>query len=162
MGGVEARMRLGSVLLATLVLQLATTARAENFPRPESLEPNVRFWRAVFADYSRHQVVVHDTLDLDKIYSVLDFRSQVGNLTEGEMDRWIRDASENEVTRIRGLLYRFGTQGAPADLSADDKRIYDLYAKESGSSKFVDAMDRVRSQRGLREKFAEGIRIAHG
>ena len=68
-------MRLVPGLLATFFLLLVVTpTRADTFPRPASLEPNVRFWRSVFADYSRLQVVVHDTWDLDKVYSVLDFR----------------------------------------------------------------------------------------
>ena len=45
-----------------------TPAHADAFPRPAGLEPQVRFWQRIFAEYSVHQVVLHDALHLDKVY----------------------------------------------------------------------------------------------
>ncbi|MGH7895291.1 MAG: lytic transglycosylase domain-containing protein, partial [Candidatus Binatia bacterium] len=158
-------MRVISAFLAAIILHVAPAAGAESFPRPASLEPQVRFWRATFAVYSRSQAVVHDTVDLDKIYRVVDFGASAldGGASPGEIDQLVRDESEAEVTRLRRLLRRLHHAGPhPEGLSADEQRIFDLFQSDPSPNKFLDAAEHVRSQRGLREKFADGIRIAHG
>jgi membrane-bound lytic murein transglycosylase D len=157
-------MRTFSVLLATFLLHPVVSAAAEPFPRPASLESQVRFWRDVFGAYSRYQVVVHDTVDLDKVYSVLDFRASAGD--EGEnsiaVEQLVREQADDEVARVRGILRRLNQAGSsPTDLSADEQRVFDLFKQDPSPTKFLDAMDHVRSQRGLREKFAAGVRVAH-
>src|SRR5438477_12460540 len=52
---------------------------ARVFPRPPALEAPIAFWRAIFTQYSKHQVVLHDAVHLDKVYKVLDFRPHVEN-----------------------------------------------------------------------------------
>ena len=155
-------MRLVPVLLATFISLMVTPARADTFPRPASLEPQIRFWRSVFADYSRLQVVVHDTVDLDKVYSVLDFRAS-SHLGPIALDSYMRDATSYELARLRDLFERLHQAGPkPTGLTADEQRIFDMYRDDRGSAKFREAADpkRLRTQRGLREKFAQGLRIA--
>jgi membrane-bound lytic murein transglycosylase D len=155
-------MRLVSVLLTTFILQFASPVGAEPFPRPASLEPQVRFWRDVFGAYSGDQVVLHDTWYMDKVYSVLDFRASGAELGPIAFDDLVRDGTANEVARLRGIFRRLDEAGPnPTGLSADEQRIYDLFNDDPSPSKFRDADGRLRSQRGLREKFANGIRIAH-
>ena len=152
-----------SVLLATFVLLLAAPVGAEPFPRPASLEPQVGFWRAVFGVYSRYQVVLHDTVDLDKIYSVLDFRDS-SDLGPIALEQLVRDETDAEFARLRGIFRKLDDAGpSPTGLTADEQRIFDLFRSDPSRTKFRDAADekRLRSQRGLREKFAEGVRIAH-
>src|SRR5262245_18009711 len=152
-----------ALLLAILFLVPAAPARGEPFPRPASLEPQVRFWRDVFTAYSRYQVVLHDTLDLDKVYSVLDFRSEADSeLGPVALERMVRDETDAELSRLRRIFRRLDAAGAaPTDLSADEERIFRLYEHDPSPDKFRDAADRLRSQRGLHEKFAEGITTAH-
>ena len=106
---------------------------------------------------------MHDTEDLDKIYSVLDFRSSAdGELGPIALDQLIRDETDAEVARIRATLRRLDDAGsAPSGLTADEQRIFDLYKGDRSPGKFRDAIEHLRTQRGLREKFADGIRIAH-
>jgi membrane-bound lytic murein transglycosylase D len=152
-----------SVLLATFVLLLTAPLGAETFPRPASLEPQIRFWRDVFGAYSRYQVVVHDTVDLDKVYSVLDFRSSA-DLSPIARETLIREETDAEVARLRGIFRKLDDAGPkPTGLSADEQRIFDLFRGDPSSTKFRDAADekRLRTQRGLYEKFSGGLRIAH-
>ena len=152
-----------AVLLATFFLLFAAPCRADTFARPASLEPQVRFWRAIFGVYSRHQVVLHDTVDLDKIYSVLDFRSSV-DLSPIALEQLVREETTAELARLRAIFRKLDDAGPkPEGLSADEQRIFDLFRGDSNRFKFRDAADekRLRSQKGLREKFANGIRIAH-
>src|SRR5881397_3123944 len=84
-------MRIRVLFIATLLATLAPAAgvragedeatvdlrQAHLFPRPAQLEPQIRFWRAIFTQYSAHQVVLHDAVHLDKVYKFLDFRSRL-------------------------------------------------------------------------------------
>ena len=53
---------------------------ANPFPRYPQLEPNVAFWRDVFAKYGKREIVFHDPYHLDLVYSVAD----VGHLMRGD------------------------------------------------------------------------------
>src|SRR5437867_8064915 len=106
-------MRIRALFLATLLTTLAPagaraaeaelTADARHaslFPRPAQLEPQVRFWRAIFTQYSAHQVVLHDALRLDKVYKILDFRSRLDDgFGEGELASLERFETDLELDR---------------------------------------------------------------
>ena len=152
-----------AVLLAACCLVVAAPSGAETFPRPASLESQVGFWRAIFGVYSRYQVVLHDTVDLDKVYAVLDFRSS-GDLGPIALEGLVHDETQAELARVRRVFHKLDEAGSsPTDLTADEQRIFDLFKGDPSRTKFRDAADekRLRSQRGLREKFADGVRIAH-
>ena len=138
---------------------------ARTFPRPADLEPQIAFWRAIFTRYSKHQVVLHDAVHLDKVYKVLDFTPHVENgMSDGELAALERIETDLELERLRATLLRLHALGPhPESLAADERRIYDLFADDPASDRYLQAADekRLHSQRGLRERFADGIRVAH-
>ncbi|MBY0279663.1 transglycosylase SLT domain-containing protein [Candidatus Binatia bacterium] len=151
------------LLLSTLVLTIAATAaRAEDdpFPRPRVLQPAIAFWRDIFAKYSEHQVVVHDDWYLGKVYEVLDFRSWVEDgqpLTMPQINEKKRQVEEAEA-RVRDILLRLDANGGSADgLGPDEHKVAKMFADVDGDDKFRLAADRIRTQAGLRERFALGI-----
>jgi membrane-bound lytic murein transglycosylase D len=156
-------MRALSVVVAFLLSLLAPVADAAQtaFPRPPEMEHQIKFWRRVFAEYSKYQVVVHDTWDLDRVYTVLDFRDLVANGTSLiEVERIQKDETEAELGRVRALLTRL-QDGAPTEsLTAEERRIRDFFKSDQSPTKYSDAIDRLRTQRGIREKFEEGYRHA--
>jgi membrane-bound lytic murein transglycosylase D len=140
-------------------------ARTPHSPIPDlpDLRVQVDFWKAVFATYSSREVVIHDTERLDRVYSVLDFRPLAENMSDAEFQAYKRQRVEEERERIRALLVRLHQVGDDASgLSPDERRIAALFADEPGYTKFLDAAaeDRVRSQTGLRERFAGGVEIS--
>jgi membrane-bound lytic murein transglycosylase D len=156
-------MRSALILAFAIVAALpGRPGAATSFPRPPEMEHQIRFWKKVFTQYSQDQVVIHDTADLDKIYTVIDFRPYVDQgYRSFEIDQIRKDTTDGEIMRIRTLLLRL--QGAPRDsLTADDRRIYDLFRNDPDPYKFQRAADdgRVRAQRGIREKFINGFRIS--
>lgn len=158
-------MRALSLVVAVVLSLLAPVAEAASsaFPRPPEMEHQIRFWRRIFAEYSKYQVVVHDTVDLDKIYSILDFRELVANGSSLiEVERYQKDATAVEMARIRALLQRLHEGAGDDALTADERRIRDLFARDRNPNRFLEAAadDRLRSQRGIREKFEEGYRHA--
>src|SRR5581483_11906037 len=103
MTGRGSMRRIRSFLAALLFASAAGAAGAEalqrdDFPRPPSLESQIRFWRAIFTEYSKHQIVLHDTVDLDKIYKVLDFRAEAeGGMSPVLLERLEREETEAEL-----------------------------------------------------------------
>lgn len=156
-------MRVSGRLATFILLLAAAPVSAEHFPRPAYLESQVRFWRDVFGSWSRYQVVLHDTWDLNKVYSVLDFRTQAAELGPIALQQLIRDETDAETARLRTIFLTLDQAGPkPTGLDAAEQRIFDLYRDDPSPTRFRDAAERLRSQRGLREKFAHGLRIAHG
>jgi hypothetical protein len=47
----------------------------EPFPFPEALEPQVAFWRDIFAIYTTDHLVIHDNWYLPVVYEVVDMGS---------------------------------------------------------------------------------------
>jgi membrane-bound lytic murein transglycosylase D len=129
------------------------------FPVPDVLVPNVEFWRAIFSKYESTQTVIHDNLNLDVIYSVVD----VGDLKrQGASDVVLERTSRNrvraEIRKYENVLKALaGVRGATAD-PADMARVRGLFAASArGKSDFRAAIDRVRGQGGLRDIFHDAL-----
>jgi len=108
-------------------------AHADAFPCPAGLEPQVRFWRGIFAETSIHQVVLHDALHLDKVYKVLDFRPELEDgVSPAEVDRLQRIETDLELERIRATLLRLHALGPNAEgLTAEERAIPSAKASAS-------------------------------
>ncbi len=128
------------------------------FPKPAALEPAVEFWRKTYAVWPRAQVAFHDDRYLDVIYEVMVLPGDVGEsltLEQKEMVNQRRDYWKGLLAALESKL-RYG-----AELSASDRQ---LIAKLESSGKPLSlingASDRVRSQRGTRERFKRGLEIS--
>lgn len=158
-------MRTGVLsFLAVMVLRAVALAAAPDslqFPRPAALEPQIRFWRAIFTEHSTHQVVLHDAFYLDKVYKVLDFRREAAGMDAVELERLKREVTDLEIERLRQTLFRLHGLGPnPQGLNSEEAAVHALWADDSSPDRFLDAAGekRLRSQRGLRERFADGLR----
>src|SRR5262245_36565165 len=100
-------MRLALVLTLAILGAGPPRSGATTFVRPPEMEHQIRFWRDVFTLYSQDQVLIHDTVDLDKVYAVVDLRPYA-NAGYGsiEIERIRRDSTDGELARIRALLLR--------------------------------------------------------
>jgi len=158
-------MRTGVLaFLAIMVVRTASLAAApdpQEFPRPAALEPQIRFWRAIFSEHSTHQVVLHDAFYLDKVYKVLDFRREAAGMDAVELERLKREVTDLELERLRQTLLHLHELGSnPQGLNSEEAAVYALWADDRSPDRFLDAAGpkRLRSQRGLRERFVEGLR----
>lgn len=147
-------------VLSTLDGPAVAATTTTPFPRPPLLEPNVKFWRDVFARYSRNQTVLHDDTHLGIVYTVLDFRSWAGpdGRLDAKHDRMrderVRAARKHYATVLRRLHAR---GGRVEGLSSEEKRVRALLADVPGKNKYKLAAERVRAQSGLKERFRDGI-----
>jgi membrane-bound lytic murein transglycosylase D len=155
-------MRSVFVLSFAILAALPPQPGTASFPRPPELEHQIRFWRSVFTVYSEDQTAIHDTADLDKVYTVLDFRPYAAaGYTRTEIERIRRDLTDAEIARIRGLLLRLHSTRREA-LLEDERRIYDLFRNDRDPNRFLLAAEdgRVRAQRGIMERFTNGLRTS--
>jgi len=126
---------------------------AATFPRPPELAATVRFWTKVFTTFSARQVVVHDATHVEKIYAVLSLGSAG--------DEEAAAAIEAEKEEVRSLLLRLHRKKTePHQLSARERKIFELLRSVNEPNLFRAAAERVRAQAGLRERFAAGLRIS--
>ncbi len=129
-----------------------------SFEIPPALESPVDFWKKIYAVYDTKHVVIHDTDFLNIRYSVLDFTDlSQRNISEVEK-KSIRDARVNEeIDRIKNILFELSGSPSEISLSPQAKRISQLFEGIDEPDKYKKAMDRIRSQTGLRDRFLEGL-----
>ena len=132
----------------------------EHFPVPASLIPAIEFWTDVFAEHESTKVVFHDDRLLDIVYSVLDL-SDLESRSAGVKAREKRRRVRREKERIQAILrYLSGETRVRVD-EAEAREIQAKFSGVSGGrSKYRQAISRIRTQTGVRDRFAEAIEIS--
>ena len=127
------------------------------FPVPAELQDNVNFWRHVYGKWGRGQVAFHDDRYLGVVYEVADLP---GPTTEGytsQQRNWLSARKADYAARLKSLHRRL-SEGKP--LSPDERELMAKFDRVGGRAALAGADERVRSQRGLRERFRRGVEIS--
>ncbi|MFN2433581.1 MAG: transglycosylase SLT domain-containing protein [Gemmatimonadota bacterium] len=123
------------------------------FPVPVGLVPQVEFWKTVYSSLSKDEVLYHDRVRMDVVYGRHRVPEALTPSAEVANDNYLRAAREG-YRRVLSALAR----GFDRDtLSGEALRIYELWGRGSTPGTFAAAVDNVRWQRGLRERFIEGL-----
>lgn len=136
------------IALAAVAAPGAGALATESLPRPAGLEPDIGFWRSIFAEVSTEEALVHDNRYLGIVYEKLD-------LSDLQSDGARQRAMDAAKTRYSKILTRLAA-GDRSNLGADDRRILALWAGRPGNVTLRAAADRVRVQQGLSDRFLEG------
>jgi membrane-bound lytic murein transglycosylase D len=138
---------------------LLSTARAETvvaqrgsslqFPRPASIEPNIKFWVDVFSSYSERDFIVHDKDDVTKIYQVLHIPGD-GSPTKDDV-QW---ANTYLKTKYSDMLNRLAEGHPPATF--EEQRVANMFKGERNPN-YVAAAQNLRVQQGMAERFRETL-----
>jgi len=159
------RIAAATIGLAALTALLPMPVAAVDFTVPTSLTPQVEFWVNIFTRYGKRQVVIHDTERLDRVYTVLDLSDlDREGLTEMQIELALKAEESAVKDRIRSVLRRLAQIDPASDAMTDEeRRIAALFGEAASPAVFTAAAaeDRVRGQRGLRERFARGLQVAH-
>lgn len=129
------------------------------FEKPGELEPAVDFWRKTYAVWSRSQVAFHDDRYMDVVYEVMELPGYVAEGLTQEQKDMISERRAFWKARLSSIenkvLYH-------APLTADDQEIIAKleYSGQPLNSVLSSASERVRSQRGTRERFKRGLEIS--
>ena len=151
------RLHAQAASAAPITLSTVPTAANPALPLPDGLRPQVDFWKMIYSRVSKQQVVLHDRERMDVVYGVFD-------LAEAETPAakvFNRNFLEARRSQLQAVLRSLG-QGFLADtLSGEARRVYSLWIGPVGAKPtpgtFAGAVENVRWQRGLRERFIEGL-----
>jgi membrane-bound lytic murein transglycosylase D len=129
------------------------------FQIPGELEPAVEFWRKTYTVWRRSEVAFHDDRYMDVIYEVMVLPGYVGDSLTSEQKEMVsqrRDFWKTQLSVLESKL-RYNEP-----LNAADRQII---AKLESSGRQLNivlssAAERVHSQRGIRERFLQGLEIS--
>lgn len=127
------------------------------FPIPTEIKPNVDFWRHVYGVWSRGQVAIHDDTHMGVIYEVIRLPAPIQEGYTPLQKELVQSRTEYHRARVRDLERKLLTRDA---LSAADKELLAKFEASGGSNAVYGAADRIRLQRGLRERFRRGLEIS--
>ena len=136
-------------LFLLLALLAGPANAAETFPQPAELQRDVDFWVAIFTGYTTDQGVLHDTRNLAVVYEDINFSANDGRRTRQRAAGKRRDAIK---TVLRSLA-----AGKRDNLSDEEARILALWPDDVSNETLAQAVNQVRYQQGLRDRFREGL-----
>lgn len=128
----------------------APTAAVQLFPMHSAIEKNVQFWENIYATYSLNDAVIHDSSDLSKIYEVVSLHAP----DTPDATKLNKEILKQTKAKYSKLLKRLSTQ-QPA--SQQEKKIASLFLGSDKKRQMEAAATNIRSQRGQRERFIEGV-----
>jgi membrane-bound lytic murein transglycosylase D len=138
-----------------LILCLAAfpaAADIQDFPRPAELEPDIGFWVLVFTEYTSDQGVLHDNSNLAVVYEHLDIAASV---SRKERNR----RAEARRKHYKAVLSTLAA-GKRNNLTAEEKRVLELWPANVSDQTLRDATNRIRYQQGLSDRFRAGLERA--
>ncbi len=129
----------------------------ELFPLPESLEPNVDFWLAIFTEHPSSHVVLHDEEYLDVVYTVLDFSAlETEEPSEANRRKRRETVVQRTMQHLRSQLLALAAGKAP-DGEEQERIAQNLDRVPGDAAKYRAAADRLRTQTGLKDRFAKAL-----
>lgn len=127
------------------------------FPVPPEIRDNVEFWRQVYGVWGRDQVAIHDNEHLGVIYEVLRLPGPIQAGYTEEQKAWIDGRLNEYRLRLAALEQRIRFN---QPLTPEDRALLQKFERVGGVSALYGASERVRAQRGIREKFKRGLEIS--
>jgi hypothetical protein len=130
---------------------------SQEFPRPPEIEPQVAFWRKVYSKWGKSQVAIHDKVHMGIIYDVFD-------VPGGDADTfsaWQKDYIQQRLTdwkiRLSALEDKVSSGMA---LDSDERELVQHITEKTGHRNAIHgASERLRHQRGMKERFMRGLEI---
>ncbi|WP_043114810.1 lytic transglycosylase domain-containing protein [Solimonas soli] len=152
----------GATLPNALTNVISNGATNANLPRYDALKPAVSFWTRVFSQYSELQSVVHSSVYPNKVFMVLDYRDDATTTDKFVLDKRRRAEEADAKDHVDDVLKRVqAKQYAPETMSAEERRIYDLFADVPGADKFSKQIGTARVQRGLKERTENALEVSN-
>jgi len=148
-----------ALILITPSLSAASAPQEgdDPFPTLPTLAGNVEFWKAAFAEWSMAQVAVHDLDHPAVVYEVVALDGPLEFPYTDDQRDFVDDLRESWEDRLEELERKVEA-GKP--LSEDDKALALKITTGAGTDAIEDAHRRVRTQRGLKERFRRGLEIS--
>ncbi len=128
------------------------------FPRPLELEPQIAFWRNVYGVWSLSQVALHDDHYLNVVYEVVALPGGIYDSYTPMQQDLIRERRGYWQYRLRELENKVA---GGISLDPDEQALVTRIVRSSGSTNAIPGVsERLRVQRGQRERFKRGLEIS--
>ena len=128
------------------------------FPN-QGLEDRIAFWKLVFTQFGEREVIFHDENDLRLTYHIERFTRKRDN--DSAEIRSQRDHLKRTHREIKALFDDIAEYGPNSGrLNSKHRRIIEQLKKANykiSASSLRTLRDRIRYQRGIKEKFQEGL-----
>ena len=130
-------------------------AATDPFPPVPGLRPQVEFWIDVFTQLRQNEVLLHDTQFPRLRYEVFTLPGTVDAGLSRDQVSFLDARKQRLAAQLETLEIKLG-RGEP--LSPSEQELQRRLEAAGGRDAVHDAAQRVRSQRGLRERFLAGVR----
>lgn len=122
-------------------------------------EDQIEFWKAIFTHYGERDVLLHDQNDLRLIYEVVRFAREVGDdQVEIRRQRKETDRREEELQLIFEEIRRYGSNSEKLTRRHQDIiHLLQSHGYSLSPSSLRTLGRNIRSQRGIKEMFREGL-----
>ena len=127
------------------------------FPTPLGLEPQVNFWIKVYSEWSQAQVALHDDRYMDVVYKVIQLPGPVTDAYSREDRRYVREQRKFLKQQLAELEKNHRNN---LPLPPYQQSLANIIKDKAGEHAIWGAAERLRSQRGLRERFQRGLSIS--
>ncbi len=128
----------------------APLAAKEHFPLYPSIRANVAFWEDIYSRYTTRQAVLHDSVDLNRVYTVVELVDRKAPMASRINDLRISQAKD----KIAALFDALALGTAPR--TREERRIAQFFAGQPKSA-YRKAKDTLRVQIGQKDRFYEGV-----
>jgi len=148
-----------SLLVVASTADAPRPARAQSvqddpFVVPPGLERAVEFWKRVYGEWSEDEVTFHDRDDLGIVYRTMGQKKSENASTYAANEA----AQQAIVDRYRRILLDLAARDPdPRTLSGEYREVHELFGDAGTPARWRQAADRIRVQRGLKEKFHRGL-----
>lgn len=146
-----------AVAATVAISTLVPAADAPTFPSAPLIDAQTAFWTDVYGRWSLSQVAVHDKGCPALVYEVVDLPGAAGEAYTAEQEAFVTDVRVGWETRLTELA---GKVDAGVPLSEDEKSLALRVSDACGTDGLREAPARLRSQRGLRERFRRGLAVS--
>src|SRR5678815_1504318 len=129
---------------AAFLILLAAPALADTPFSAGGLDTRIEFWKNVFTQYGADDIVIHDRFHVNLVYAVA---------SDETVDARVRSVKDS-LTEVRDNL------GAPDELSDTASAVYQAIVDQGlvpSTALLDELLDRVHTQRGVKERFRNGI-----
>lgn len=127
------------------------------FPVPPEIQSNVDFWRHVYGVWSRGEVALHDQEHMGVIYEVVRIPGPIQAGYSTSQKAWLDSRTSYHRSRVKLLEEQLR---AGQTLSPSDRELLAKFEQDGGAAAIYGASERIRAQRGLRERFKRGLEIS--
>jgi len=132
----------------------AVVASSADFPVPDGLRDNVNFWLKVYTEWGRDKVVIHDDRYLAVVYEVARLPGRIEPSYTPAQQEFVDLLKDRWRARLRALE---GRVAVGARLSSAEQSLKAQLEDGGGPGALFGAAERVRSQRGVREQYRDGL-----